>query len=346
MTRLYVLLTTSARSFGIGVLLLVALPAAAQTTAPAVDAEVMHCDRTLRSSDPRTLADSYFERGRLLREQGKQAESCACFEASHDVMPGRGGTMLNVGVCRVQAGQLLSARSVLQDALNKAQTDARADREQIAREQLVLVDTRLARLELVPPENVDDTAVVVLLDDLPVKRESWASVPVEPGKHTISIQAQGYIGRQLEIVLNTSERRTVFVTQLQPDISKEVPALHEVASSANQGLPLVSPRDAAPRWSRLKSVTLILSAASLAVGIFAGSWALERKNAVHERCDANKQCSQAGIEAAQTGHRVALLSTTAFTIGAVGGVSWLLLPGAPLNVRWGRRAQPYAEAKR
>jgi hypothetical protein len=153
-----VLLTTSARSLSLVMLmcLLAARPAAADTTTLPVDSEIAGCDDSVRTDDPRLLADHWFERGRLLREQGKQTEACVCFEASQELMPGRGGTLLNVGVCRVQAGALLAARGALLGALGKARTDARADREQIAREQLAIVDMRLAWLELVPPGNVDD----------------------------------------------------------------------------------------------------------------------------------------------------------------------------------------------
>lgn len=344
------LLTTSARYLCFIVLtcLLSARSAAADTTALPVAEESVRCEHSIPAGDPRVLADSLFERGRLLREQGKQTEACLCFEASNEVLPGRGGTLLNVGVCRVEAGALLAARGALLGALVKARTDVRGDRERIAREQLAIVDKRLAWLELVPPANGGTQGVTVTLDGSPVEPSAWPSVPVEPGTHTLSVQAPGYTAWQLELALHEAERRTVFVTQLQPALAQEDLGAHEAAPSLAHQFHAERSHDArpAPRWSRLKTATAILSAASLAVGIFAGSWALERKQAVREHCNANRECDQAGFDAVHTGRRVAELSTAAFTIGGVSGVSWLLLPGSPLGIPWERSRQRSAEARR
>jgi tetratricopeptide (TPR) repeat protein len=88
-------------------------------------------------------ADALFAEGRRLLETGEIPAACARFHESNTLAP-RGGTALNLGLCREQEGNLPAARDALRAALARAVEDGRADRVPIAREHLAAVEGRLA----------------------------------------------------------------------------------------------------------------------------------------------------------------------------------------------------------
>jgi hypothetical protein len=66
--------------------------------------------------------------------------------------------------------------------------------------------------------------------------------------------------------------------------------------------------------------------ASIATGVFA----VERRSVVSGHCS-DKVCDDAGLAAGSTGRALAVASTAAFAVGAIGFGGWLFLPGGMLN---------------
>ena len=142
---------------------------------------------------PETLLQSnaLFAQGKRELEAGATAAACASFAESYRLVP-RGGTLLNLGLCHEQAGQLSAAWRALRQALAIATAEGRADRIPLAREHIAAVESRLSWLALSLPHDVDPSWVALRLDGAAVAHEEWAAVPVEPGQHLLTAEALGF----------------------------------------------------------------------------------------------------------------------------------------------------------
>ncbi|MDB4973358.1 MAG: hypothetical protein JWN48_1699 [Myxococcaceae bacterium] len=142
---------------------------------------------------PETLMQSnaLFAQGKRALETGQTAAACASFAESFRLLP-RGGTLLNLGLCREQEGRASEAWRVLRSALTVAQRDGRSDRVPIAQEHIARLEGRLSFVALSLPHDVDPSWVALRLDGSPISREEWAGVPLEPGEHLLSAEALGF----------------------------------------------------------------------------------------------------------------------------------------------------------
>jgi hypothetical protein len=284
----------------------------------------------------RKTADEFFDRGKRLREEGKISDACNCFDASNRLAAGRGGTLLSLGICHEQEGKLVAARRELQEASAKARQDGRADRESMAAEHLSAVESRLSWLEIALPPNVGAGLAIVTLDGASVDRSTWGALPIEAGRHVLSVAAPGYRPREVEIVAAASERRAVRFEALEPLASTSAATSASTPNTAAPP-PVDSGREIALQSGGvtpvLRTAALVTGIAGVALSLGMGAWALERKGIVRSNCDANKSCDSTGLDAASTGRTLIIASTVAFAVGAVGVGAWAVLPGGPLNRR-------------
>jgi hypothetical protein len=277
-----------------------------------------------RAQDSAALAASNarFDEGKRLLKEGKVAEACTAFDESQRLVP-RGGTLLNLGLCHEQEGKLVLARRELVEARALAQSQNKADRVTLASEHLSAIDARLSWLELVPPPNVDQNAVVLSVDGVALERTTWQAVPLEAGRHVVAAEATGFKRRELEVSLGQApERRSLRFDPLEPATGQVAPPP-----------PLPPPTQAAPEQDRsastLKTAALIAGIAGTAISLGTGIYALERKGVVRDHCDDDKLCDDEGLDAASTGRALVITSTVAFAVGAVGFAAWFMLPDGP-----------------
>ncbi|PKN32506.1 MAG: hypothetical protein CVU63_18685, partial [Deltaproteobacteria bacterium HGW-Deltaproteobacteria-20] len=109
---------------------------------------------------PGKRADEFFERGRILLDEGRYPEACEAFGESMRMEPG-GGTLLNLALCHELEGQFATALREYHEALDRAIADGRQDRIQLARTRSEVVTARVARFTV---EIADTTGVTMTMD--------------------------------------------------------------------------------------------------------------------------------------------------------------------------------------
>jgi hypothetical protein len=142
---------------------------------------------------PETLLQSnaLFADGKRELDAGNVGAGCAAFAESYRLLP-RGGTLLNLGLCREREGRLAEAWRVLRAALATAQRDGRDDRIPLAREHIAALEGQLSFAALALPHDVDPSLVALRLDGAAIPREEWNAVPLQPGEHVVSAEAVGF----------------------------------------------------------------------------------------------------------------------------------------------------------
>jgi hypothetical protein len=191
-----------------------------------------------QTGDAIARADAQFNEAKRLLSQGAIADACDRFAASYNLAP-RGGTLLNLALCHEQEGKLLVARDELKAALARARRDGRADREPIAIEHLASVEARLSWLEIVPPAGPTNETIRVTIDGVPVDRNEWHAVPVEPGEHSITGSASGFRSRTMTVEIGAAEHETMRLQPLDPVVTTaiRVPPLAEVTPLSEKPKP-------------------------------------------------------------------------------------------------------------
>lgn len=283
-------------------------------------------------------ADRLFKDGKHAMGQGRVSEACALFAKSNELVPKRGGVVLNLGLCREREGKLLLAHAALQDALALARRDRRDDRVPLAAQHLQSVEAKLSWISVVPPSNVADTEVRI--DGNRLERSAWDAVPLEGGRHVITASAIGFRPRETVVNVETRSgdgagevprRLTVQIEPLEPVAKVAAPPFRHEQAAARKSDPAPRP-SGSDSSSTLRIAALVTGIAGFAVSLAAGAWALERKGAVDGRCNSDKVCSPGGEDAATMGRALVITSTAAFAVGAIGIGGWLFLPKASEHV--------------
>jgi serine/threonine-protein kinase len=209
-----------------------------------------------RAQDSARLAaaDTLFEEGKRLMEQGEYAQACSKLAASLQMDAGV-GTMLYLAECYLQTGRPASAWGQFRDA--QALAASRGDaREQLARKRAAQLEGHLPTLVLAIAEP-DLPGLVVRYDGRPLDRASWASpMPVDPGVHTVETSA---LDRTPIVTAVTVRREAVVVTVTIPPLAYASAAAPPGPQGDPQGLEPkpsleVSSTAAAPPLSRGASV--------------------------------------------------------------------------------------------
>lgn len=104
------------------------------------------------AADPqeeKRLSDKLFYEGTALMEKGSVAEACKKFEQSL-VLLRRGGTLLNLALCREALGEVTIALTLFEDARDFAERDGRTDRREVAEQHIAALRARLAPPPVTP----------------------------------------------------------------------------------------------------------------------------------------------------------------------------------------------------
>jgi hypothetical protein len=269
-------------------------------------------------------SNALFDAGKRLLAEGSVAAACESFSRSQQLEP-RGGTLLNLGLCHERQGRLLAARRELLDALAIARRDARADREPVATEHIAAIEARLAWLTIVPASHAPELPATLRLDSEVIAPEAGERIPVEAGRHVVSLEADGFERVEASVQVSAGEQRNVTLGPLRSSVSE---AHHEVVSAPPE---VVATASTAQPYATPRLVALIVGTVGLAAGLVTGAIALQQKSVVAEHCDEAKRCDARGLSAAATGLAMTVTSNIAFATGVVGVGVWVALPGGWLN---------------
>jgi hypothetical protein len=290
-------------------LALAAAPALAQQAQPAAPAHAQ--------------AEEQFRQGREAQNKGDFQRALDLFRASEALEPGR-GKLINMAICEEKLGLPGSALRHLDEVL--PQLPPGDERLPIVQKRLAQLRTRapMLRLDLAP--GTPDRARVELDGAAVPAAQLAAEIPVDPGKHTVTLTAEGRAAAHQDVELKEQEHRTL---RLEAGASLGAPA-------AGQG-PLASEApapDAPEPGARRRTVGLAtggIGVAMLVIGAGTGIASLVDHGAAVSGCPTHLGCSQSVLDDASRGKALAVASTVTFITGAalVGVGAYLVLSGGP-----------------
>jgi serine/threonine-protein kinase len=305
-------------------------------------------------------AQVLFDEAKAAMQRGDYAPACPNLEESERLQPA-GGTLLFLGLCYEGTGRTASAWTRFNEALSAARRDSRPDRERVATEHLAALTPKLTTLSVVvADENKSIPGIRVTRDGNDTPRELWATpVPVDPGRHTVRVEAPGMKAWATEVVAGAAgAASTVRVPPLERD-GMPAPALAPAvppaalppppagtpgATSDSTGAPpSLPPSPESTHGKSQRVVALALGGAGLVglgVGTYFGVAALSKKGQETKAngCPDGSSggCTSNGVDISKEAVRDGNISTVLLGVGAaavVGGVVvWLTSPSASASV--------------
>lgn len=206
------------------------------------------------------------------------------------------GTLLNIAICEEKLGKLTDAQAHLQEVL--AQIPGDDPRALLAREHAAAIEGRLPRLSLLLDAAAPrDTRISLDGNDLATD-SLRTPLSLNPGRHIVRVGAGGRTTRTIQVELAEGERKAL---RLEFEAAQR-PAAEGTNSTSNA----------------LGYVLLGVGAAGVAAG--GVMWAVlnKKQDIVDNHCDAQKRCSQDGIDAANAGEKLTPFYTGAWLVGAAG----------------------------
>ena len=134
-------------------------------------------------------AEQLFADGERLMKEGKLPEACEAFAASNRI-ESRAGTLVNLGLCREQNGQLASAWSAFKDSLTRVKDPKK---QQIATDHIAAIEPRLSYLTISVPDESRVDGLALTRNGAPVDQVLWnRAIPVDGGSYKIAGHAPGH----------------------------------------------------------------------------------------------------------------------------------------------------------
>jgi hypothetical protein len=244
-------------------------------------------------------AEALFQSGREALDKGNVEAACERFEESYRLEP-RPGTALNLGNCRERLGQVASAWQRFREAAQTLPADDA--RSAVAKERASALAGKVPKLVLRTPEDAEGW--VVLRDGVELGSASLnLALPVDPGSHRIEVRAPGRAPWKTTADVALGEQREVVL----------VAGNATTPSSADVSLPPSTPERSSPRT--LGWVLGGVGVAGVATSLVTGAMVLSKGSTVDKECE-NKQCTAAGLDAADAGRTLSTVSTVAAVVGA------------------------------
>lgn len=158
-----------------------------------------------------------FVEGRRLMAAGRPGEACEKFAAAYERDPDAVGTLLNLGLCNEQIGKTATAASWFRRAQKKATELKVEDAVKEAGTHLAAIEARLSYADIKlnvksADVKVDGKSVAVL-----------AKIELDPGRHTVDVEAPGYRPKSETFTIATGARTTVEIT-LESTSSEAAPS--------------------------------------------------------------------------------------------------------------------------
>ena len=260
-------------------------------------------------------AQALFDEGSDLFTRGQYDAACEKFRASNELDP-RGGTLLNLALCREKQGRTASAWATFSEARNRSLKEGRSERVAFAEKKIADLRPLLPRLRIVVTDPSQPVEIKVDGEALP--RAAWElSFPIDAGEHKIGATAPGH--RAVAVVVRAASGAEVVAT---------IPKLaREVIAEAPPPAPAPPPE---PRWVGWTATGL--GAAAVGVGSIFGVRAFSQRSDAESLC-ASARCDE-GRSSNENGQRSAWIADVGIGVGLVtiaAGVYLLLRAPAPVS---------------
>lgn len=266
-------------------------------------------------------AERLFKEGKRAALRGEDDLACAKF-AESEALDHAVGTLLNLADCERARGELAASLRHFTDAA--AELVAKRDRRvKFTRERIEdltrRVPTLTLRLDAAAPAGAH-----VRRDGEDVPQEDLgASIPLNPGEHTVDVEAPGLPPRHYRVVLAEGDRKELTVS---PEEAPPPPA-------APVATPAEVPADSAQTtWGW---VALSAGALGLSAGAVTGVLALGSKSALDEGCAPQRGGGERACPPALEGELddyrfTRIFSYVSFGVGVLGtGTGIVLLATSP-----------------
>jgi hypothetical protein len=280
-------------------------------------------------------ADERFQEGKALMEQGLVAAGCEKLAQSLELLR-RGGTLLNLAVCREKEGKHALAFTLFQEALAVATADGRADRQELARRAIEEVRLELTWLQIAPAAGADTADLAITRDGEALPRPLWGTlVPVDPGAHTIAAIAPGKKRYEVAVTLDRpGDKKVVEIPALEPDPVQPPPTAaplppRPVRPAAAVSTPLRP--DSPPAWMRPTGIAALAAGiAGLGAGGVLGVKAIVDGAETRRLCPGDVCTTDEGLGKHADARTAATVANVAVPAGLVAaGVGLFLLLWSP-----------------
>jgi hypothetical protein len=135
-------------------------------------------------AQPANDADTLFNEGRALLDQGKYVEACAKFEASLKLSDAL-GTRLNIALCMEKRNKIQTAKVLYEEAEKRAQAENQVDFAKVAREHIDALSPRIPRIAVQISSPVPGQRTVIKRPGSPdIEASATDKVSVDPTDST------------------------------------------------------------------------------------------------------------------------------------------------------------------
>jgi hypothetical protein len=291
---------------------------------------------TAQEADPTKAAQEQFLKGRDAYKRGDYTTALGHFQKSQETLP-TPGTLLNLALCEEQLGMIASAWLHFQELSTLVtKTD---ERYAVAKQHASALEPRVPKLTIELAPGVPTGTSVTRGSIAVAGTNLGAELPVDPGKHVITVSAPGREAKAYEITLEEGKKERLKVEPGPPlaptadpagPIATPGPAL--TASSSGQPPPPPPPRSGGPRTAGF--VIGGVGALGLVLGGVTGALTIAKTSDVEAMCPMPDRCTTEGVAIADSARTFGLVSTIAFAAGAAGvGIGAVLVltskPGGP-----------------
>ncbi len=245
--------------------------------------------------DP-AMAEALFSRAKALLDQGDWPAACAKFSASMELDPAV-STALKIARCHEHDGKIALAWSATQDALKLNATSAQPEgrrRELAAYAEKLLADLapRVPGSACAsPPSPAGSGSPTTAAPSPPTP--SASSLPIDPGQHTITAEADGYLPLQRLVTLTEGQALDVdlALTARPSPLASPPPPPPPLAPTAITAAPAAAPLTpkVAGVGSARRTAGLSLGALGVATLGAAGIFGLLTRGKIN---DATPYCAQ------------------------------------------------------
>jgi hypothetical protein len=282
-------------------------------------------------------AQALFDQGRRALAARQYAAACDKFEASEHIERAV-GTLLSLAECEEALGRLAGARLHLQEAATLADAvQDPAKRGPVARARFADIDKRVPRLTLVlSPDAPKETRA--LRDQVDLGEGAFGTpLPVDPGRHTVTVSAAGRQDTSYEVELKEGEQRTLEVAPgvllgnaplpappTSPAPAAFHPSAREPARATDAPQPPSSSSSARRTWGYVVGG---VGVAGLGVGTWLGVAALSTWSQAKKDCGAGCASGTHARQEESTAHTQATGSTISLVAGgaALAAGAYLIL---------------------
>jgi hypothetical protein len=274
----------------------------------------------------RAVAESLFQDGRRLLEQGEVSTACTKFAESHRLAPAL-GSLLNLAACHEREGKTASAWIEFSEAATLSERAGEHERAAYATERANALSSELATVTI--RATAVDASRVVKLDEREIRAGTFGTaIPIDPGEHVVTATSLGRV--PFERKLSVARGRATLVIEI-PTLAAETP--RATVSVVPATPPLRKPgMDSAASSRAVRSekserslvpwlVAGGIGVAGIAVGTVYGLKTFREKRTVDRECPGSGPDCQSliGLSANERAHDAALVSTIGFGVSAAAG---------------------------